>query len=242
MARLYSSGSDGAAPCSIRVPVSSISRMDAMASGAMSSTSRVSSPRTSRRGAPVASISNARCSPACTSRANSRGSSVISRQVPISETGRPVGVDQHLADGVELAHRAIRPDDAFAMTERTAPLHGGCHLALHALTIVRVNTCEEPLQRDLARSRRQPVNAVQLVRPGYDAGGQVPFPAAGVGDLLRRVELTLEADCNFGFHQTAHVPPSRHPPTSERGHRSTRNVIRLPGQPWDFVVGCAGRA
>ena len=45
-------------------------------------------------------------------------------------------VDQHLADGVELAHRTIRPDDAFAMAERTAPLHGGGHLALHALAIV----------------------------------------------------------------------------------------------------------
>jgi len=41
------------------------------------------------RGAPVASISSVRCSPACTSRANSRGSSVISRHVPINETGRP---------------------------------------------------------------------------------------------------------------------------------------------------------
>ena len=114
-----------------------------------------------------------------------------------------LSIDQHLADGVERAHRTIRPDDAFAMAELTAALDGGGHLALHALAIVGVHAREELLQGDLARSRRQPVDAVQLVRPGHHAGGEVPFPAADMGDLLRRVELTLEPDRNFGLHQTA---------------------------------------
>ena len=102
------------------------------------------------------------------------------------------------------------------MAEVTAALHGGGHLALHALAIVRVDAREEPLQRDLARSRRQPVDAVQLVRPGDHAGGQVPFPAADVGDLLRGVELALEPDRHVGLHQTvrARVLPARHAPAS----------------------------
>jgi hypothetical protein len=129
--------------------------------------------------------------------------------------GTALAIDEHLADRVELAHRTIRADDAFGMGERTAPLNGGGHQALHALTIVRVNTCEEALQRDLTRSRLEPVDAVQLVRPGHHAGCEVPFPAADVRDLLRRVELTLEPQCNFGLHQALpDVRQIRHPPAS----------------------------
>ena len=159
-----------------------------------------------------------------------------------------VGVAQHVAKSVELAHRTIRPDDALDMAERTAALYDGRHLALHALAIVRVNTREKLLERDRARPRRQPVDAVHLVGPRHRARGQVPFPAADVGDLLRGVELTLRAAWSRRRsphrpalcrpHSTssglpgAHTAPAREP---FRGIRRARGVppIRSPKQKGD---------
>ena len=125
----------------------------------------------------------------------------MSWQVPITETRAALRVDQHVTDGVELAHRTIRPDDAFAVGKPPTALHRGGHFALHAFAIVRMDAREEALEANLHLAGFQSEDTVQLVRPGHLTRCQVPVPAADMGDLLGRIELTLQPECHVSGHQ-----------------------------------------
>ncbi len=68
----------------------------------------------------------------------------------------------------------------------------GRHLTRRPLAILEVNAREERLERDLARLRLEPVDAVELVRPEDAVRAHVPLPAADVRDLPSDLELLLK--------------------------------------------------
>ncbi len=113
------------------------------------------------------------------------------------------GVLRDLAHALQVPHRAVGAHDPLRVGEAPAPLEGGLDLALDARAIVGVHAGEEALEGDLARLRLEPVDAVELVRPGHGAGREVPLPAADVRDLLRRGQLPLDPPDAF------FAPPAR---------------------------------
>lgn len=133
--------------------MSSIRKIDAIVPCAKSSTSRTSSPRTSAKGR-AGRKHLKRPLLACLHKPSELPRIIRDIATRADQRNRTaLGVHQHLADAVELAHRTVRPHDASAMAERTGPLQDGGHQALHAIPIIRVNTCQETLECDRTSRR-----------------------------------------------------------------------------------------
>jgi hypothetical protein len=104
-----------------------------------------------------------------------------------------VAISRHLADRLELSHAAVGADDPLGIREPRAVLQRALHLVLRVLAIVGMHTRQKRREGDLARLRLEPVDPIELIRPGDRVGAHVPFPAAEMGDLLRHGELVLDA-------------------------------------------------
>jgi len=63
---------------------------------------------------------------------------------------------------------------------------------LYRRTVALVYTRQEEVERELARSRLEAIDAIELVRPREEARREVPFPTADVGELLGDRELALD--------------------------------------------------
>ena len=105
----------------------------------------------------------------------------------------PALAPDRLPDRIELADASVRAHDPFEPLKAAAPLDRLTDPAPNVGAIIRVKARKEEIERDGARSRLEPVDAVELVGPLDGAGFDVPFPAADLGDPLGGGELTLDA-------------------------------------------------
>src|SRR5262249_27533738 len=81
---------------------------------------------------------------------------------------------------------------------------------VHGAAVVRMDVVEELLVGGLDRVRREPVDAVELVRPPHRPVGDVPLPAADARQALRLLELAAR-NCELsvdGSHGPLTLPLS----------------------------------
>jgi hypothetical protein len=93
---------------------------------------------------------------------------------------------------VEDACRPVAPDDAVLEAEVGALLDGVAELPVDAPSVVGVDVAQEAVVARREPARFEPVDAVELVRPGDLVGGNVPFPAPDVRRPLRLAEQRRE--------------------------------------------------
>src|SRR5215213_7706312 len=145
-------------------------------------------------------------------------------------------VADHLSNRIQVTDRPVGSRDAFGVLERPAAFDGAPHACLNARAIVRVQLFEEESEVDRAKLRLETVDPVKLVGPCERSAPQVPFPAAGVCDLLSYCQLMLQLSVGISDFVTgrrragrvlvAHKPPPTQEPITKHSWRREATLER----------------
>jgi hypothetical protein len=92
---------------------------------------------------------------------------------------------------VQIAHRAVGPDDALLVVEVPARLDRGADAGLHFRAVVGMDERDEGIKRAAKGLGRGAVDLIEPVGP-YDAvGHHVPGPAPEMGEPLGLAEVDV---------------------------------------------------
>ena len=104
---------------------------------------------------------------------------------PHDPYGTALLIGNDLSPSVKRTNASIRANDSVVEIQRRLVLIGGIHQAIHPFSIIGMDAFQKPLVGCLELLGREAVNLVELIGPGDDIGGDIPFPDAEMGNLLR---------------------------------------------------------